>query len=260
MPGRCDGGRGEVKPACGSRSSGREPAGVGGGRAWGRGPERARGGWRRSRGAEKPLRTRRTAAVLEVEQSGDGEGPEHGGDGGPDERGSGPSGHGGEPRAGALAGKHRGRARGHAATGRSRGASAPGEPRRGEEDEERRLEAAPEEMGETSPLRKADILRTLPDDDDEADVPLERGELHVAGGSTRSKVSPRRRSPAEVLTRGRSALISREVASARMLPGAASSPSAAPSPAPGALAAAPRASRLSGFKLGKRTVSYAAIE
>ena len=62
-----------------------------------------------------------------------------------------------------------------------------------EEDEERDSEATPEGIGETSPLRKADILRTLPDDDDEADVPPERGELPVAGGSTRSKVSPRRR-------------------------------------------------------------------
>ena len=40
----------------------------------------------------------------------------------------------------------------------------------------------PEGMGETSPLCKADILRTLPDDDDEADVPLEREELCTAGG------------------------------------------------------------------------------
>ena len=62
--------------------------------------------------------------------------------------------------------------------------------------------------GETSPLCKADILRTLPDDDDEADVLLVSGELRAAGGSTGSKVSPRRRSPAEVPMRGRSALIS----------------------------------------------------
>ena len=44
-----------------------------------------------------------------------------------------------------------------------------------EEDEERDSEATPEGMGETSPLRKADILRTLPDDDDEAGISLERG-------------------------------------------------------------------------------------
>ena len=52
-----------------------------------------------------------------------------------------------------------------------------------EEEEERDSEATRKEAGETSPLRKADIHRTLPDDDDEADVPLEREELPVAGGS-----------------------------------------------------------------------------
>ena len=119
--------------------------------------------------------------------------------------------------------------------------------------------ATPEGMGETSPLRKADILRTLPDDDDEADVPLERGEMHMAGGSSRSKVSPRRRPPAEVPTRGRSALISRDDAPALTLPGAASGPSAAPSSAPGARAPAPQAARLSGFKLRKRR-DYAAVD
>ena len=86
-----------------------------------------------------------------------------------------------------------------------------GDSHREEEEEEGEVhdsEATPEGMGETSPLRKADILRTLPDDDDEVDVPLERGELRTAGGSSRSKVSPWRRSPVEVPTRGRSALVS----------------------------------------------------
>ena len=42
-----------------------------------------------------------------------------------------------------------------------------------EEEEEHDLEATREGVGETPPLRKADILYTLPDDDDEADVSLE---------------------------------------------------------------------------------------
>ena len=120
-----------------------------------------------------------------------------------------------------------------------------------EDDDERDLEATPEGMGETSPLRKADILRTLPDDDDEADVPPEGEEPSVAGGSSGPKASPQRRSPAEVPTRGRSALISRDGAPAPTPPGAASGPSAAPSSALGAHAPAPQAARLSGFKLGK---------
>nr|XP_045090175.1 actin cytoskeleton-regulatory complex protein PAN1-like [Aegilops tauschii subsp. strangulata] len=43
-----------------------------------------------------------------------------------------------------------------------------------DEDEERDSEATPEGMGGTSPLSKADILYTLPDDD-EADAPQEKG-------------------------------------------------------------------------------------
>ena len=57
-----------------------------------------------------------------------------------------------------------------------------------EEDEERDSEATPEGMGETSPLRKADLLYTMPDDDEYDD--LQRGE------------------PPVILTRGRSALVS----------------------------------------------------
>nr|XP_020186038.1 translation initiation factor IF-2-like [Aegilops tauschii subsp. strangulata] len=130
---------------------------------------------------------------------------------------------------------------------------------RKEEEEERDSKATRKGAGETSPLRKADILRTLPDDDDKADVPLERGEPPVAGESMRSKVSPRRRSPAKVPTRGRSGLISRDGAPALTLPGAASGPSPAPSSAPGVRAPAPQAVRLSGFKLRKRR-DYAAVD
>nr|XP_040258269.1 actin cytoskeleton-regulatory complex protein PAN1-like [Aegilops tauschii subsp. strangulata] len=107
-----------------------------------------------------------------------------------------------------------------------------------EEDEERDSEGTPEGMGDTSPLHKADILRTLRDDDDEADVPPEGEEPLVAGGSSRSKANPQRRPPAE--------------------PGAASGPSAAPSSAPGTRVPAPQAARLSGFK-PKKWRDYAAV-
>nr|XP_040258420.1 translation initiation factor IF-2-like [Aegilops tauschii subsp. strangulata] len=60
--------------------------------------------------------------------------------------------------------------------------------------------------------------------------------------------------------RGRSALVSRDDAPVLTPPGAASGPSAAPSSAPGARAPAPRAGRLSGFKLSKRRVDYTAVD
>ena len=53
-----------------------------------------------------------------------------------------------------------------------------GESRGEEEEEEEDSEVTPEGMGETSPLSKADILRTLPDDD-EADARPEKGEPPV---------------------------------------------------------------------------------
>ena len=106
---------------------------------------------------------------------------------------------------------------------------------------------------------KADILRTLPNDDDEADVPLERRELHAAGGSSRSKASPQRRSPSAIPTSGRSALISRDGAPVLMLPGAASNPPAASSSVPATHARAPQATKLSGFKLRKQR-DYTAVD
>lgn len=128
-----------------------------------------------------------------------------------------------------------------------------------EEEEERNSEATHEGEGETSPMRKANILRTLPDDDDEADVPLERSELHAAGGSSRSKANPRRRSPAAIPTRGRSTLISRDDAPVLMLPVAASNPPATSSSIPGARTPAPQATKLSGFKLRKQR-DYTAVD
>ena len=99
----------------------------------------------------------------------------------------------------------------------------------------------PEGTEETSPLSKADILHAFPNDDEAGDR-LERGELPV------------------VLTRGRSALISRDVASAPPPPGAASGPAAAPASASGAGVLAPRVAKLSGFMLIKRRVEYAVVD
>nr|XP_020191660.1 MAP7 domain-containing protein 1-like [Aegilops tauschii subsp. strangulata] len=60
--------------------------------------------------------------------------------------------------------------------------------------------------------------------------------------------------------RGRSSLVSRDATPTLTPPGAASGPSAGPSSASGAGAPAPQASRLSGFKLTKRRVDYAAVD
>nr|XP_040249647.2 actin cytoskeleton-regulatory complex protein PAN1-like [Aegilops tauschii subsp. strangulata] len=108
------------------------------------------------------------------------------------------------------------------------------------DDEEHNSGATPEGMGETSPLRKADILRTQPDNDETDD--LRRGE------------------PPVIPMKGRSALVSRGAAPALMPPGAAFGLYAAPSSAPGVRAPAPHVGRLSGFKLSKRRVDYAAVD
>ena len=98
-----------------------------------------------------------------------------------------------------------------------------------------------EGTGETSPPCRASILRTLPDDD-KADA--SRGE----------------EDPPMIQKMDRSALISREAASTQVPSGVASSPSVMPSSTPGPLATAPRATRLSGFKLEKRAVNYGTID
>nr|XP_020192514.1 transcription initiation factor TFIID subunit 3-like [Aegilops tauschii subsp. strangulata] len=110
-----------------------------------------------------------------------------------------------------------------------------------EEDKEHDLEVAPEWMGETSPLSKANILCTLPNDE-RTDARQEKGE------------------PPVIPTRDRTALIPRDATSIPPPPGATSGPSAGPSSALGARAPAPQASRLSGFKLSKRRVDYAAVD
>ena len=91
----------------------------------------------------------------------------------------------------------------------------------------------PEGMGETSPLNKADILRTLPDDD-EAGARQEKGE------------------PPVISMRCRSVLISWDAASVLAPPGATSGPAAAPASAPRAGVPVPRVAKLSGFRLPKR--------
>ena len=116
-----------------------------------------------------------------------------------------------------------------------------GESRGEEKEEEEDSEITPEGTGETSPLSKADILRTFPDDA-EADARQEKGEVPV------------------IPTRGRSSLVCRDATSVLAPTGAASGPSAAPVSASGASAPVPQALRLSGFKLTKWRVDYAAVD
>ena len=110
-----------------------------------------------------------------------------------------------------------------------------------EEEEEHDSETTTEETGETSPRHRASILHTLPDND-EVDTMREEED------------------PPVILKKDRSALISHGATPARTPPEAGSSPSGVPSSAPGPLEAAPRTKRLTGFKLGKRSVAYAAID
>ena len=110
-----------------------------------------------------------------------------------------------------------------------------------EEEEERDSEATTKETGENSPWHRSNILRSMPDDD-EAD-PRQEGE-----------------DPPVIPKKDMSMLISQGATPAHGLPEAASDPSGAPSSALGPLKAAPWTKRLSGFKLGKRSVAYAAID
>ena len=109
----------------------------------------------------------------------------------------------------------------------------------GGKEEEGDSEANLEEMGGNSPLSKAEILRGLPDHA-KVDARQEEGELPV------------------VPMRSRSSLIPQDAASALTPPGAASSPPAVLSSAPGIRAPTSRAPQLSGFKLPKR--KYVAVD
>ena len=110
---------------------------------------------------------------------------------------------------------------------------------RGEGEEEVDSGKTLEEVGETSPLSKAEILRALPDD---AEVDARQGE----------------REQHLIPTRGRSSLVARDAASVLTPPGASSGSASAPPGAAGARTPAPLVPKLSGFKLPKR--KYIAVD
>ena len=112
---------------------------------------------------------------------------------------------------------------------------------RGEGEEEVDSEETPEEVGETSPPSKAEILRALPDDA-EADA--------YRGGKEQPLVP----------TKGRSSLVDRGAASTPTPPGAGSGSASAPPGAAGARTPAPQVPMLSGLKLHKRKVEYFAVD
>ena len=112
---------------------------------------------------------------------------------------------------------------------------------RGEGEEEVDSEKTPEEVGETSPLSKAEIFRALPDD----------AEADAYQGEREQPLIP---------TKGRSSLVVRGYASIPTPPGAGSgSPSALPSAA-GTQTPALQVPMLSGFKLHKRKVEYFVVD
>nr|XP_040258640.1 uncharacterized protein LOC109756511 [Aegilops tauschii subsp. strangulata] len=111
----------------------------------------------------------------------------------------------------------------------------------GESEEEADSEKTLEEVGETSPLSKAEILRALPDD---AEV------------DARQEV----REQLLVPTKGRSSLVARGAASTPTSPGAGSGSASAPPAAARTRALAPQVPMLSGFKLPKRKVEYLAVD
>ena len=102
-------------------------------------------------------------------------------------------------------------------------------------------EKTPGEVGETSPLSKAEILHALPDDA-EADA------------------YQREREQPLIPTKGRSSLVDRGAASTPTPPGAGSGSASAPHGAVGARAHAPQVPMLSGLKLHKRRVDYLAVD
>ena len=112
---------------------------------------------------------------------------------------------------------------------------------RGEGEEEVDSGKTLEEVRETSPLSKAEILRALPDD---AEADARQGE----------------REQSLIPTRGRSSLVPRDAAPVFMPPGAGSGPSAAPPSTAGARTPTSQAPTLLGFKLPKRKVEYVAVD
>ena len=103
---------------------------------------------------------------------------------------------------------------------------------RGEGEEEVDSEKTPKEVGETSPLSKAEILRVLPDDAEADAYQWERDQPLIS-------------------TKGRSSLVVRGAASAPTPPEAGSGSASAPPVATGARMLAPQVPVLSGLKLHK---------
>ena len=108
-----------------------------------------------------------------------------------------------------------------------------------EEEERSDSEATLEEVGETYPSSKAEIICALPDDA-EADAFL---------GEREQPLIP---------TRGRSSPVARGAASTPTPPGAGSGSASAPPGVVGARTPAPQVPKLSGFKLPKR--KYVAVD
>ena len=98
-----------------------------------------------------------------------------------------------------------------------------------------------EEVGETSPLSKVEILRALPDD---AETDARQGE----------------REQPPIPMRGRSSRVARDAASVLTPPGAGSGSASAPLGAAGARKPAPQVPKLSGFKLPKQSVEYIIVD
>ena len=112
---------------------------------------------------------------------------------------------------------------------------------RGEGEEEVDSEKTLEEVGETSPLSKAEILRALPDD----------AEADAFQGERERPLIP---------TKGRSSLVAHGAAPGLAPPGAGSGSVSTPPGAAGARTPAPQVPKLSGFKLPKRSVEYIAVD
>ena len=102
-------------------------------------------------------------------------------------------------------------------------------------------EETQEEVGETSPLSKAEILRALPED----------VEAEAYQGGKEKPLVP---------MKGRSSLVARGAASTLTPPGAGSGSASAPPGAAGAHTPAPQVPMLSRFKLPKRKVEYFAVD
>nr|XP_020164754.1 ralBP1-associated Eps domain-containing protein 1-like [Aegilops tauschii subsp. strangulata] len=119
-------------------------------------------------------------------------------------------------------------------------------------------EATLEGEGETSPLA-ADLLHSLPDDNEAGDHPVRESQT-PAGVTTRSRGTPPKKPSTGVPTKSRSALVSRGGATALTSTGAAAGPATAASSTPGTRKSAPQDERPPGSALLKRPWDYAAMD